>query len=81
MLSAGLTEVPAVALSMEGAEAESVARVALEFLGSADSEPGAQAWESFSLSGDGAGFREAVAANVEVASGGLVGRGSQWVVG
>jgi hypothetical protein len=65
MLSAGLTDVPAVALSMDGTEAESVARVALEFLGSVGSEAGAQAWESVSLSGDGAGFREAVAANVE----------------
>lgn len=65
MLSAGLTDLPAVALSLEGAEAEPVAKVALEFLGSAGSEPGAQAWESVSLSGDAAGFREAVAANVE----------------
>jgi hypothetical protein len=66
MLSAGIADVPAVALSMEGTDAESVAQVALDFLGTAGSEPGAQAWESVSLSGDGAGFREAVAANVEV---------------
>lgn len=70
MLSAGLTDVPAVALSMEGAEAKSVAQMVLDFLGTAGSEPGAQAWQSVSLSGDGAGFREAVAANVEVLAGG-----------
>jgi hypothetical protein len=64
MLSAGLTDVPAGALSMDGAEAETLAQVVLEFLGTVGSEPGAQAWASISLAGDGAGFREAVAANV-----------------
>jgi hypothetical protein len=65
MLSAGLADVPAVALSLVGAEAESVAQVALAFLGTAVSQEGATVWDSLSLDGDAAGFRAAVAANAE----------------
>jgi hypothetical protein len=67
MLSAGLGDVPSGELSLEGAEGESVAQVALAFLGaagSAGSDAGALAWESLSLGGDASGLREAVAADL-----------------
>jgi hypothetical protein len=69
ILSTGQTAVPAEALSLEGTEAASVAQSVLKFLGAAGTSAGAEAWDSLTLLGDGAGFREAVTANAEALTG------------